>query len=84
MNDFQNTNYLKMDSKPHGVFLLNMNKRRKRTKFYYVRVYMDSRPNLPTTIAKCKTKEEAEEIYRKHMGNVEEVPYYEITNIKKK
>ena len=40
--------------------------------------------NHPTTVAKCKTREEAEAIYRKHMEDEKEVPYYEITNRKKK
>lgn len=35
---------------------------------------------MPTTIAKCKTREEAEEIYKKYMGNEAQVPYYEIGN----
>lgn len=83
MNEFQNTNYLSMASQPHGVFFVHKTKSGKRIRFYFVRI---TRPGLnhPTTIAKCKTMEEAEEIYRKHIGNVDEVPYYEITNVKKK
>ena len=86
MNEFINTNYwhTKQGDLPEGVFFLHKEQHGKRTKFYFVRVYTDARPSLPTTIAKCKTREEAEFIYKQHMGNVEKVPYYEITNIKKK
>lgn len=84
MNEFQNNNYMHLKDMPHGVFFLHMYKHGKTNRFYFVRVYTDKRPSLPTTIAKCKTKEEAEFIYKQYMGNVEEVPYYEITNRKKK
>ena len=83
MNEFQNRNYMSMESMPHGVFFLYKYKQGKKLKFYFVRI---TRPDLNhvTTIAKCKTREEAEAIYKKHMGDEKEVPYYEITNIKKK
>ena len=82
MNEFINTNYMRQGSAiaAEGVYHL---KNRQAKSFYFVRVILPHRPGLPTTIAKCKTKEEATKIFIERTGK-ENVPFHEIIKNKGK